>query len=475
MKKYSKYDYFNIFIIFVSFFAVYAFLLIHDGGSYASKIDYSYQHYMIPEYFRTLFYKTKELIPSFAFNLGMGQNIFNFSYYGFLSPIILLSYLLPFLKMKTYLGIVSILLYLISVLLCYVWIGRKTEDRKLRFICTFLFAMSGPLIFHTHRHIMFVCYMPFVLMGLFGIENFFYNRKPWLLVLSNVLIITSSYFFSIPSLICLFIYYIYLYLDNNEKISVRGFVKDHLILAWYFIVPVLISAVLLLPSFRAILDNRFKDATKESILGYLIPHVSFKSILYSSYSMGLSVILIISIIYLILKNKKSTRFLSIVFASFLCFPILNYVLNGFMYVNGKVFIPFIPLAILLIKITLEDILVKKEKISVMLVVLVLIVSVLGCIDYKSYLTYIIDLLLIIIALFVSIKKNKTMFFIIMLSLFLFFIINIYNGIIHIFFNFNFLIIIFFYYFYLFIFSFISFIHFIYYIIKQFSQFIKSFF
>lgn len=419
MKKYSKWDYFNIFIIVVAFFAIYGFLLIHNGGSYASKIDYSYQHYMIPEYFRTLFYDTKNFIPSFAFNLGMGQNIFNFSYYGFLSPIILLSYLFPFLNMKTYLEVVCIILFLVSVLLCYVWISSKTENKKLRFICTFLFAMAGPLILHTHRHVMFTCYMPFVFMGLFGIEKYFYERKPWLLVLSNILIITSSYFFSIPALICLFVYYIYLYLENNKKIKVSDFIKNHLVLAWYFIVPVLISAVLLLPSFRAILDNRFKDAIEESLLGYLIPHISFRTMLYSSYSMGLSVIFIISIIYLLLKNKKSTRFLAILFTLFLCFPIFNYLLNGFMYINGKVFIPFIPLGILLIYLTLDDLLIKKEKISMTFIVITLIVSIFGCINYHLYIKYIMDLFLVSVILFLVRRKNCVNLFVVLLSVFSF--------------------------------------------------------
>ena len=419
MKKYSKCDYFNIIIIVASFFVIFVFLLIHNGSSYASKIDYSYQHYMIPEYFRTLFYNTKKFIPSFAFNLGMGQNIFNFSYYGFLSPIIILSYLFPFLSMKAYLEGVSVILFLISILLCYVWISNETNNRKLRFICTFLFTMSGPLILHTHRHIMFMCYMPFIFMGLFGVKNYFYKKSPWLLILSNVLIITSSYFFSIPALICLFVYYIYLYLEKNKNINIRDFVKDHIVFAWYFIVPVLISAVLLLPSFRAILDNRFKDATEESILMYLIPHISFRNILYSSYSMGLSVIFIISIIYLILKNNKSTRFLAIIFACFLCFPIFNYVLNGFMYINGKVFIPFIPLGILLIKITLEDLLFKKVKLSKMLIIIALLVSILGCINYNSYIQYTIDLLLVAIALFLARRKNLVNIFIVLLASFSF--------------------------------------------------------
>ena len=162
MKKYSKEDYLNIFIIIASFFALFIFLLIYKNPSYASRIDYSYQHYMIPEYFRTLFYSTKNIIPSLALNLGMGQNIFNFSYYGLLSPIILISYLLPFLRMKTYLEIASIILFILSAFLCYSWISNKTDNKKIRFICTFLYTFSGPIIMHTHRHIMFMCYIPFV-------------------------------------------------------------------------------------------------------------------------------------------------------------------------------------------------------------------------------------------------------------------------------------------------------------------------
>ena len=265
MKKYSKCDYFNILIIIASFFVIFIFLILYKNPSYASTIDYSYQHYMIPEYFRTLFYETKELFPSYAFNLGMGQNIYNFSYYGLLSPIILISYLLPFITMKTYIMIASIILHISSIILCYRWISNKTDDKRIRFISTFIFSMAGPLILHTHRHIMFICYMPFLFLGLFGVENYVKNKKIGLLIISNILIITSSYFFSIPALIVLFIYAIYLYLENNKKIDIKDFIKTHLITAWYFILPVLISFVLLLPSLRAILDNRFKEATNESI------------------------------------------------------------------------------------------------------------------------------------------------------------------------------------------------------------------
>ena len=46
---------------------------------FGSSTDWYAQHTSIPEYFRTLFYNTKDLLPDFAMNIGNGQNIYNFS------------------------------------------------------------------------------------------------------------------------------------------------------------------------------------------------------------------------------------------------------------------------------------------------------------------------------------------------------------------------------------------------------------
>ncbi|UKI58740.1 MAG: hypothetical protein L6V81_05085 [Clostridium sp.] len=73
---------------------------IHGGYLYGSELDWNNQHSIIPEYFRSLFYKNFDLFPDLALNIGSGVNIYNYSYYGFLSPIILISYLLPFISMK---------------------------------------------------------------------------------------------------------------------------------------------------------------------------------------------------------------------------------------------------------------------------------------------------------------------------------------------------------------------------------------
>ena len=95
----KKKDYYNYLILTGIVFVIYM-ILTHFINVFGSDTDWINQHTIIPDYFRQLFYKTGNLIPSFSFNYGGGQNIFNLSYYGFLSPIILPSYLLPFVSIK---------------------------------------------------------------------------------------------------------------------------------------------------------------------------------------------------------------------------------------------------------------------------------------------------------------------------------------------------------------------------------------
>ena len=405
MKKYNKFDYLNIFMIILSFFIVYLFILRSGNVIYGSTMDYANQHYMIPEYFRTLFYDTHNFFPSLALNLGMGQNIYNFSYYGLFNPLILISYLLPFIKMATYLKLISILVIILDIIMLYYWVSTKTDSKKIRFISVFLFTMASPIILHSHRHIMFVNYMPFLILGLISIDNYFKTNKKLLLILSILLIITTSYFFSIPALIVLFIYAIFIYLKENKNIKTKDFIKKHLKLALIFIIPILISGVLLLPTLKAILNSRFGSSTLIPLSELLIPKISLSYFLYSSYSMGLTSITVLAIINSLLSKEKSYKFLGIIFSLMMLFPIFNYILNGFMYLNAKVFIPFIPLGILLIIKLLKD--VKTSKINLKyLLITGTIISILGCINYKYFYLYLIDYVLTTIMLIIMYKKNK---------------------------------------------------------------------
>ena len=92
MKNFTKKDIVYLWIITLTFLGL-VFYLCTTTHLYGSQLDWYAQHVPVAEYFRTLFYSTHDIFPDFAFNIGSGQNIYNFSYYGLLSPIILLSYL----------------------------------------------------------------------------------------------------------------------------------------------------------------------------------------------------------------------------------------------------------------------------------------------------------------------------------------------------------------------------------------------
>lgn len=171
----EKKDYRNIFIL-LGITVVSIVLIFLFGYIFGSNMDFINQHTVLPEYFRNYFYTNHKLVPEIFYNLGAGQNAFNISYYGLLSPIILISYLLPFISMRNYIIGSSIILLLTTIILFYKWI-RNNFNSKYSFLLTLLFMFSSPIFFHFHRQIMFVNYLPFLLLSLINIDK---NNKFWL-------------------------------------------------------------------------------------------------------------------------------------------------------------------------------------------------------------------------------------------------------------------------------------------------------
>ena len=222
----------------------------------ASIVDYNSQHAVIPDYFRKLFLETKQIFPGFAFNIGAGENIYNLSYYGLFSPIIMFSYLFPKLSMINYIQIAMLIITITSVVLMYYFLRSKFNN-KYTFLGTLLFLLSAPLIYHTHRHIMFINYMPFLLMGLIGIDK---NKKT-MIALSVFLMIMTSYYYSVCGIIALSIYYIYKYYEDNKIVKSKVFIRDLLKYIYLVIVGILLSCVLILPTMYVILNISYISST----------------------------------------------------------------------------------------------------------------------------------------------------------------------------------------------------------------------
>ena len=396
-------------IIYALISTLIALVLTRFRYVYGSQLDWSAQHFAIPDYFRKLFYDTGEFFPSFAPNIGGGENIYNLSYYGLDSPVILFSYLLPFVPMNIYIQAVSFLGVIASTVIFYYWMTKKSDNEKTAFLLGLIFLFSAPIIFHSHRHIMFTGYMPFLLLSLIAVDDYFEGRKKYKLVLFSFLTIMCCYFFAISALCVITIYGIYKYLTVTEKFTLNDFIKKGTYFAGRIITAICMSAVLLVPTFLCLLSGRDKGNSKAVDLSTFLPDVRLNTFLFDTYSMGLGVFVIASIICAVISRNKSRRFLGIVFAVFGIMPVFVYGLNGFLYFDGKVMIAFLPLGIMLMGQAYEEILSGsfRYKIVIPITAVYCILSVILSQDCKKYTVYytLIDLALFVICLLIFRYKN----------------------------------------------------------------------
>ena len=279
-------------ILFTLFFC---WLFCGRYGVFGSKVDWISQHSVFPDYFRQQFYDTGDFFPEFAAGIGGGQNIYNFAYYGLYSPVFLLSYLLPFVKMSDYLIAASFTCLASAVVLLYFWLIKRGFSQTVSFLTALLFLLSAPMIFQSYNQIMFVNYMPFLCMALWGVDSFLEKGKPLLYLSGVFLMIMTSFYFSIGGILVLILYGLHRYFmlqdSLGKKIRFLDFLRDGI---------------------------RFLGP----ILTVLIAGLAWK--------------------------RRGERILIWSTILILTIPFFSYLLNGGLYIRDKVLIPFLPVLCYLI-------------------------------------------------------------------------------------------------------------------------------
>lgn len=404
MEKLDKKDYFNIFWVIIVYLGI-ALTITHGEFVFGSKIDWGFQHFVFPDYFRQLFYQTGNLFPDFAPNIGGGQNIYYFAYYGLLSPVILISYLFPFIPMGIYIVLSTLLLGILSIILLYKFLKNNGFDKDLCLVLSLLFVCASPVLFHAHRHIMFIDYMSFLIMGLIGVQKYFKENKRILLIISIFLMIMTSYLYSVGGLVCLTVFAIYEYL-KREKISLKSFTFTGLKYAGLVFIGICMSLTILLPVMYALSNGRAESVIKVGLSSVFKINLNLDYLLYGSYSLGLTGISLISAIYLIFNKKKQVKFLGICLSLMIVTPLIVYLLNGGLYLDGKALIPFLPLFILAIGIFLRDFTYGNVNYKVLFVVILITIIWALCLKEDIGYLYIFDIFIVSICLMLYVKFKK---------------------------------------------------------------------
>lgn len=386
---------------------IYALMLIfisldfNFNNLYGSTIDWLSQHSVIPEYFRQSFYETGNLVPNLAFNLGGGQNIFNYSYYGLLSPIVLVSYLLPFIDMTTYTCLSSIILYILTGILFYKFSTNNKLDRTLSLFLSLALITISPVSYHFHHHIMFVDYLPFLILSLIGVDKYLENKKSFLLIIATFLVIMTNYYYSVCCLLVIFVYGIYKILDRKWE-NIKNLIKNIFYLLIRVLTSILMACIILLPTAYTILNSgRGSGGDNIDFSSLLIPN--FKEILYKNYAIGITAIFLIALMGILLfkKLKRSDLFLTIATIILTIIPLVTYVLNGALYVRGKVLIPFILIYLLVLGLFIKylfDNQINLKKFIISYIILNIIIFLTGYHKGYFYLDSIIAFILILCTL-----------------------------------------------------------------------------
>lgn len=325
-------------------------LFVIQYGVFGSKVDWISQHTVFADYFRQRFYETGSLFPDIAWNLGGGQNIYNIAYYGLFNPVILFSYLLPFVKMDAFIMGSSIFSFCISAVIFYQWLKGKDMPKSICFGTACMFEMAAPLLYHSYNQLMFVNYMPFLCLGFIGADRYFIKKERKILVLSVTGMIFTSFYFSIGGMAALCIYASgeYLIYDFPLKAEVKGrFWKAGFGFAGNLILSVLLCGVLLLPAAASLLAGRQRGGSRAGNTARGLLRFVLKRVLYSPYGIGLTSLALIALVAGVVCAKTWREMvIPLLLLVILNVPAFGYLLNGGLYEKDKVFIPFLPLVCL---------------------------------------------------------------------------------------------------------------------------------
>lgn len=354
-RRFSKLNLLHLFILTVCILLLID-LSVPSGSMFGSEIDWLCQHVTLADYMRKQFLDSGNIVPDYM-HLGGGGSFFNISYYGFLRPDVLLSCLLPHVSTAVILQVYAIAEILAGVWLLYFWIWKKGIGNLSCFAAAFLYGCSG-CMFQAHRQIMFVNYLPFLLLAFFAVDNLSEksDKRFWIphfgLVLSFFMILIHSFYFFPACFISVSLYF-------HFHIKQYGKEKRHFLWKNYLFsitASLMLSMILLLPTALAILETR-KSVRTTTLLEILAPNLTLDSILYSPYGCGLSLICLYCLLLSIRRHK--TRNFSLILMCLLLFDICYWILNGTLYVRPKCLIPFMPLLLWMTALTIQELLEKK--------------------------------------------------------------------------------------------------------------------
>lgn len=310
------------------------------GEFFGYGSDWLSQHLPLAETLRSAMLDSGRLLPLYL-HLGGGSSVYDFAYYGLLRPDILLGCLFSQVGMEYLLAGYSLAGIVLGTNLLFWWLRRRLRSEPSG-ACAAAFAAvlyaAANCLFHAHNQLMFVNYLPFLILTLIGIDRMAERGKgAWLVTSGLSLVYLHSFYYSISCLAVCGIYAIdWVRGMRGTKCEKRA--KSFVLrLAGCVCLSIGLCAVLLLPTGLDILSGSKDGGVFAAQLKLL--DLTLEGMLYTPYGMGLTLISLYCLLTALAQRK--TRFLAICMLAIVTIPAVSLLLNGLLYARGKILIPFL--------------------------------------------------------------------------------------------------------------------------------------
>lgn len=336
-------------LVLTAMFFVLIYLFVPEGSVFGSNTDWMSQHAELAETLRDACLSQGTIFPDFLW-LGGGSNAYEFSYYGYLRPDILIGCLLPQVPMIYILIFSMMACVLASGLLGYYFLIQNHMEPFAAFIGS-TFLMTAGCFFQAHRQVMFVNYMPYELLALLLLPKLVEKGKYTLFTIMLTLVIYNSFYYSVTVLV----------LMTWRMYELTRDRKKWMIYLRSAVIAIGMAGVLLLPTALVLLEHR-RQGAETGLAELLCPDLSLKGLLYDPYGIGLTLFALYALLAGLMIKRLRKR--SIVLLAAVLLPVVSYFLNGMLYARAKILMPLLPLVVLQAAEVLQMILKKEWKIRI---------------------------------------------------------------------------------------------------------------
>ncbi len=351
--KESKKDYFLLYTIVFLFISAFIYSYFYfNGKSVIWSHDGVPQHVNSLSYYgeylrgilKTLFVEHKLTIPMWDMHIGYGSDILTtLHYYVIGDPLTLSSVFVPAEYTEIlYTVLIFVRIYLAGITFSLYSFYHK-NPKQATFFGTLIYIFAGWTIYASKRHPYFANPMIYLPLILLGIDKIYKKEKPHLFIWSVVIAAASNFYFFYMLCIFMFFYAGFRYFGIFKERSAKDVGKWFLKFLGYFLIAMLIVAVIFLPVIMTLFGTeRFQTENYVPLLYDRIYYEKYLGCLIGENMIqwgvaGYSAVAMAGVFVLFSKKKKHTLLKAgfLMLNLFLLLPFAGHVLNGFSYVSNR--------------------------------------------------------------------------------------------------------------------------------------------